>query len=72
MNAMSGSILPIAVLVAAFVYGIATHRRWLWIPAGCMCAVLLIFLLLFGLGHGVGGVAQPGTIKDSSALAFPV
>ena len=43
--------------VAAIVYGIAAHKRWLWAIAGAYLAVsFLLFLFLGGLGgHGGGG-----------------
>jgi hypothetical protein len=55
MNSTSGSILPIALLLAALVFGIVTHRRWLWIAAGSICVALVVVFLMFGLGHGYGG-----------------
>lgn len=43
-------------LVFAVVYGVATHKRWLWITAGTVLGLLLIaFLLLGGVGSGGAG-----------------
>lgn len=55
MNQTAVSILPSVVLLAAVVYGVVTHRPWLWITAAGICVVLLLFFLLFGLGSGFGG-----------------
>ncbi|MBN1461310.1 MAG: hypothetical protein JXA57_17415 [Armatimonadetes bacterium] len=51
-------VLPITVnvaLVFAIVYGVLTHRRWLWISAGTVFVLwFLAFLLLSGLGGSAG------------------
>jgi len=48
--------IPIEVIaVAAFIYGIVTHRRRFWVVAGVYIAVSLITFVLLGLGHGGAG-----------------
>ena len=49
--------IPVPVVaIAAVVYGITTHRRWVWAIAGaCLMVSFLMFLLLGGVGHGGAG-----------------
>jgi hypothetical protein len=49
--------IPLPVAAVAIIYGIATHRRWLWAIAGAYLAVsFLTFVLIGGFGgHGGGG-----------------
>jgi len=50
-------ILSPVVAIAAVIYGITTHRRWVWAIAGAYVVVsLLLFLFLGGIGgHGGAG-----------------
>ncbi len=53
--------IPIlGVAVAAVVYGIVTHRRWLWAISGAYIAVSVLAFLLLGLGHGGAGFVVQG------------
>lgn len=47
-------------LVAVILYGVVTHRRWLWISASVIVVVsFTVFVLLGGLaGHGGAGYFQ--------------
>ena len=51
-----GIPMPV-VAIAAVVYGITTHRRWVWAIAGAyLVASFLLFLFLGGIGgHGSAG-----------------
>jgi len=48
--------MPVVAIVVV-VYGITTHRRWVWAIAGAYVVVsLLLFLFLGGIGgHGGAG-----------------
>lgn len=53
--AWTSSIIINVVLIAAVVFGIMIHRRWVWITAGALFVGLFAaFVLLGGLG-GAGG-----------------
>jgi len=54
---MAWWVIPMPVVaIAVVVYGITTHRRWVWAIAGAYVVVsLLLFLFLGGLGHGGAG-----------------
>ena len=50
-----GVPMPV-VAIAAVVYGITTHSRWVWAVAGAYLVVsALAFLLMGGFGHGGAG-----------------
>ena len=49
-------ILSPVVAIAAVIYGITTHRRWVWAIAGAYVVVsLLLFLFLGGIGSILRG-----------------